>query len=776
MFNKKTFFLFFFIFFYFLGIAQKCDVKVIGNVYDEASKSPLAFVNILVQETLSGTTTDDDGNFSLENICPGHYHFIISHIGCEDEKFHFDITKDTVINIALSHTPTSLGTVLIEGQREDFDNQASSTVKRKVIEENSNKSLSDLLENESGVHLIKNGSGISKPVVHGMYGNRLLILNNGVMQSGQQWGNDHSPEIDPFTSDKIRVLKGANALEFGGGNLGSVVLTEPKKIEREPHLHGQVNYIFESNGRGNTLNTRLEKYSPILAWRLNGTLKKYGDRRSPNYFLNNTGVQEANLALQLEKSFNDKLFLYFYASTFNTEIGVLRGSHIGNLTDLEQALNTGTPFFTEVDFSNDINAPKQNVFHHLVKGKAKYFFNENQFLELTLAGQLNDRKEFDIRRSGRTDIPALSLTQYTYNSAIKYTATFENGFKLKLGNQNISTDNSNNPETGILPLIPDYYSWKSGLFSTLSKNKDELFYSFGLRYDYEKQKVKAISNSIPREIIRFENVFHNTSALFNLQYKFKDSQTLGWNIGYAMRNPGINELYSNGLHQGVSGIEEGDPGLKMESALKNTLEYKFVPSSDFAFNVLAYHHFFNDYIFLDPQDEIRLTIRGAFPVFKYEQTDATIYGLDVSTQFTIGRSILGLIKYSFLRGMDVSNDVPLVFMPPNSFFGSLTYRTPKTFELAKNIKLEDSEIEITNRYVFEQKNILANQDFVLPPEAYNLLGLKLSSYLFYRTYKVKLFFKAENIFNVNYRDYLNRQRYFSDDLGSSLTIGMNIKF
>ena len=59
-------------------------------------------------------------------------------------------------------------------------------------------------------------------------------------------------------------------------------------------MHGQVNYIYESNGRGHTLNTRLEKYTPALAWRINGTLNKYGDKRSPNYFLNNTGSEEAS--------------------------------------------------------------------------------------------------------------------------------------------------------------------------------------------------------------------------------------------------------------------------------------------------------------------------------------------------------------------------------------------------------------------------------------------------------------------------------------------------
>lgn len=756
--------------------AQDCNISVEGNVYDEGSGAPLSFVNIFLQETLSGTTTDDQGKFKLDSICAGEYHFMISHIGCEGKKLHFDIDRDTSINIILSHTASTLGTVVIEGEKDNYNNLPNQAINRQRIEDNTNRNISGILENESGVHLLKNGNNISKPVVQGLYGNRLVILNNGIIQSGQQWGNDHSPEIDPFSSDKITILKGASAIEYGGGNLGSVILTEPKRIAKEPHLHGQVNYIFESNGLGHTLNTRLEKYSKALAWRINGTLKKYGDNKSADYFLNNTGVEEANISLQAETSLDDRMFFEFYASSFNTIIGVLRGSHIGNLTDLTQALERDVPFFTEPDFSYQIDAPKQKVSHHFLKSKAKYFISEDQILEFVLAGQINARDEFDIRRSGRTDIPALSLSQYTFNSKLKYQNNFAQDWQFKAGNENIVIDNTNNPETGILPLIPDYRSFESGFYSTLTKNNDRSYYSFGFRYDFERQDVLTIGQSLPREIIRFDNRFHNVSGLFVAKAKLSKTQSITLNLGYSTRNPAINELYSAGLHQGVSGIEEGDINLKMENAFKTTLEYKWFPNSDFTLNALVYNQRFKNYIFLNPQDEIRLTIRGAFPVFTYEQTNANIYGLDISSQFTIGHSLFGLLKYSYLNGQDLTQEAPLVFMPPNSFFGSLTYRTHKTIKFDKSIKMEDTEIEISNRYVFSQNNILEDQDFQAPPPAYNLIGLKLSTILNFPQYKLRCFAKADNLLNAKYRDYLNRQRYFSDDRGLSMTFGINLKF
>ena len=756
--------------------AQSCNVHIQGKVLDQTSQSPVSLVSIFVQETRKSTLTDNQGNFLLDSLCVGEYHIQFSHIACEAKILHIKITQDTFLSIALSYAVNSLEPIVIKGQRDDFGNQLDISLDRKTIEGSTHKSLSGLLEDEAGIHLIKNGSGISKPVVHGLYGNRLIVLNNGIMQSGQQWGNDHSPEIDPFTADKISILKGINAIEYGGGNLGSIVLVEPRRVPNEPQVHGQVNYAYESNGKGHTLNTRLEKYSPLLAWRINATLKKYGDKQTANYLLNNTGIEEANLAIQLEKNWNNKLFLDFYGSTFNTRLGILRGSHIGNLTDLKEALTKEPPFFTEPDFSYHIDAPKQHVSHHLAKIKSKYLINENQSIELLIAGQINNRKEFDVRRSGRTDVPALSLLQYTVNSEIKYSHTFYNNWKLKIGNQYVLTDNTNNPETGILPLIPDYILWRSGIFSTLSKRSDMTHYNLGVRYDFEQQNVASISHDLPRNIIRYKNDFHNISALFTISYHMTSSQTWSLHTGYAMRNPGINELYSNGLHQGVSGIEEGDQNLHTEKAIKNTLEHKWFPNTHVTLNTLVYHQHFKNYIFLNPQEEVRLTIRGAFPVFRYQQTNANIYGLDISAQVSLSNVVLGMLKYSYIKGDDAKNKVPLVFMPPNSLFTSLTYQAKRALKLSPNVKIEEPEIEINNRWVFEQNHILAEQDFVQPPPAYNLFGLRVSSALIFPKYKIRCFAKSENVFNISYRDYLNRQRYFADDTGLSLTIGASLKF
>ncbi|HJN05093.1 MAG TPA: TonB-dependent receptor [Bacteroidales bacterium] len=750
--------------------AQNCNLTVSGFVKDLSTDTPIIYANIFVKELQSGYVTDSAGYFSTKTMCPGKYHVSISHIRCETQELYLHISGDTVLTIFLDHNSHLLNEVSITGEGGEVTTEETQSLNSENITQNSNKNLASMLENISGVSTINNGSGISNPVVDGLYGNRISILNNGIVQSGQQWGVDHSPEIDPLAANRITVIKGVGALEYQGSSLGSIILVEPEKIDIEPHLHGEARYFFETNGFGNGLNLELQQYSKVFGWRAIGTLKKSGDNRTSKYFLRNTGNQEANIALQFEKLWNNKWYSDLYFSSFNADYGILRGSHIGNLTDLEEAFERDVPFFTQDQFSYSISAPYQKVNHILLKFHTKYSVSEKQWFDITYAGQYNLRKEFDVRRSGRSDIPALSLKQSSNYFEVKYKNYLKNNWELKSGIQLNRIDNTNLPETGILPLIPDYITYEFGVFGIISKTLEKTTFELGGRYDFENRKVATISSSIPREIIRFENDYHNFSGMVGISYQLGDGWEVAYNFGSISRNPEVNELYSNGLHQGVAGIEEGDPNLGKEISFKNTLSIKGAVKDKLFFEGLFYFQQIDNFIFLNPQDEVRLTIRGAFPVFKYEQTDARLIGFDLTATYKLTERLNITGKYSYLNGHDLSNDIPLVYMPPNNLYADFSYYIPK-FE-----KLQNIEFQINSRLVFEQKNILPSQDFVAPPGSYYLIGLKASAEKQLSKLRLNMYVRVENLLNETYRDYLNRQRYFADDLGFNLIVGINISF
>jgi iron complex outermembrane recepter protein len=752
-----------------LSFGQKCTIKIHGRAIDEVTGAPLSYATVFLEKSAKGVSADEEGYFQFDNLCPDTTHIRVSHVSCEPLRSFIIIEKDTVLNLFLHHHEELMDEILVHGNKDDLNTENSSTLDKDLISREGNKSLGNLLEDIAGVSALKTGSGIFKPVIHGLYGNRIAILNNGVALAGQQWGNDHAPEIDPFSADHISVVKGVGALAYSGSSLGGVVLVEPAKIKEDPHMHGTVNYLFESNGYGHVLNAEVSKYSKKISWKLNATGKGIGDQKTPNYFLTNTGRKEANASLQIDKDFGQwKSNLYF--TTFNSEIGILRGSHIGNLSDLESAFQQTVPFFTKDEFSYQIESPSQKVNHQLLKLKTAKRLSENANLNLIYAGQLNQRKEFDVRRSGRSDIAALSLLQMAHFLESSYDKSLSKKGFLKVGIQWDLKNNTNNPETGILPLIPDYISTTSSIYSFYQKELNKSFFEVGGRFDYQQLNVVRISRDLPREIERFNHKFPNYSFAAGLRQEISPYLKFNLNAGMVKRAPAINELYSFGLHQGVSSIEIGNQNLTVEQSIKLTASLDLAINHKFYFQALAYFQSIQDYIYLKPDSEYILTIRGAFPQFHYSQTDARLIGMDFLMSFEPFEKLRWVSKAAILKGDDVKNGIPLVYMPSNNLSNTVTWA------LGDCKKLVGNTISVEHKVVFKQNHLNEKQDYLVTPNTYQISNLGFNSSVLVNNHTLSFGLKVENIFNSVYRDYLNRQRYFADELGRNVKFRMNYKF
>ncbi len=767
-------------------VAQECHFVLKGLVKESFTDKPLPDAYVYIVELSVGMSTNENGFFEFSNLCNRYYHLEITHIGCETKRIHLHLKASKTLEISMEHYVQMLDGVYLLGHKRENTTVSVQQINAQKIQENANQNLGNLLEELVGVNTLTMGSGVSKPVVHGMYGNRVMILNNGIVQSGQQWGVDHSPEIDPMIANRLRVIKGVGVLEYQGSSLGSLIAVEPKKISDDGHLHGAVNSFFETNGNGVGTNLTMEKSSKLFDWRVIGTLKKYGDRTTPNYYLTNTGLGEANLALQLKKQWKSNMFTKMYISSFNTEIGILRGTHLSTKSDLEGALTQSVPFNTEDAFSYDIKSPRQKVHHHLLKLTHQYNVSEKEWYRLMYSGQLNLRREFDVRRQGRSNIPALKINQATHQLEAKH--EHQVGlWQLKQGIQYTFTNNTNsNEETGVLPLIPDYLSHQIGGFGLATYKSKKWMYELGARYNFTFQNVATIqkeskiSNTTGNEylesvIVRYNNYFHKVGLVFGTMYKTSKKLHIAFNTGLTSRNPGINELYSDGLHQGVATVEKGDRDLKQEIGLKTTLSFEGNIHQKLFFESLIHHQYVHDYIFLKPlvgdeNEEIDVTTRGAFRIRAYNQANVKIFGLDMATTYQFTSQMKLGAKYSFLRGNNLSENQPLIDMPANNLLTNFEYN------FSKGGKFSNSYVRLNYKYVWEQTHYEQGQDFIFPPEAYQLFGLQLGTEIKWQKSKINVYAKATNIFDVSYRDYLNRLRYFSDENGRSVVLGIRVKF
>ena len=753
----------------FLGspLSAQCAIQLRGTVLDRATGEPLPYANVFAEEPERGTLTDSEGNFYFQNLCTGDLHVEVSHLGCTPERVFLTLDGDTTLRITLLHYDELLDEVVVHGESTATRTANGQTTGRSEILRQHPTDLAALTERMTGVSSLRNGAGIGKPSIHGLYGNRVAIINNGLVHAGQQWGVDHAPEIDPLAADHITVVKGTAALEYGGNALGGLLLVEPGLPPSDPHPHGAVQYAFQTNGRGHGLNAELEG-GKTWQYRLTQSLKLHGDRRTPDYLLNNTGSREAATGLHLTRRWNDRWTTRAHYAYFAAALGILRGAQLSNLTDLEAALARSVPFFTEPRFSYALEPPRQGVEHHLWKLEADLLASDRQLWRVHYGGQWNRRREFDQRRGGRDETPALSLSEYTHEFGLKLQQQLAGGGQLKTGLQFRLTDNANVPGTGVLPLIPNYEAYRPAGYLVWQREAGDWNYEAGLRYEWAHYDVRFVSFDLPRRFLDAAHTFHNPAAGGGVRYQF-DRWHLTGNVGYRHRAPEINELYSNGLHQGVAGIERGDAGLRSERSLKTTLGATFTSPRHWTLEVLGYWHRIADYIYLQPQPEPVLTIRGAFPEFRYRQTNARLLGTDLNVTYRPVDSWRLRVSYALVHGRQ-DDGTALPFLPPAN--GTAEVR----FQPRDNHGYRNAYFSGELRWYAEQGRTDLESELVPPPPGYTLLNFAAGTELRWGKQSFEVSVRMDNALNTTYRDYLNRLRIFADELGRNVSVRVRVPF
>lgn len=785
--------------------AQKCSFTFLGELSDFHDGTPISAASIYIKQTDRYAISDFDGKFKIENLCKGNLTLVISHIGCETKTVTYMINSDVFKSIDLEHHIEELNEVAIRGlstKKESITAQET-TLKGKVIEQYSAASLGDALKNVSGISSINTGNTIVKPMINGMHSSRILIINNNVRLQDQEWGIEHAPNIDINSADQISVIKGSGTLAYGGDAIGGIVVIKPANPILKDTLHGKTILGVQTNGRGYNMVTKLNKYYES-GWYANmqASLKQNGDFKAPNYSLTNTGIKSQGVTLSLGKKRFESGFNLFY-SYVNNDIGILSSSHIGNVNDLINAINSSEPSIIR-PFSYDIDNPKQEVTHHLLK--ANYFKRFKNFGKVTLQYdyQNNNRLEFDIRRGELRNTPALNLKLQTHTVLANINLDANLNKKINFGVLGRYQDNFA-PNTGVRRLIPNYEKYDFGAYITTEwQLSEKAQVEGGLRYDFNRINAlkfyrvtrwneRGYNEDFSDIIVPPEDGqdfgsdllanpifnFHNLSASIGYKYNLNNQNYLIANYNLSSRPPNASELFSDGLHHSAARIEIGDLRLNSEISNRFSLTYSYENKK---LNVMvdAFYNSINDYMYLRPTGVLQSN-RGAFPVWEYEQTDAQLFGADITINYDFTPAFNWVNKTAFIKGYD-SNDAPLIDMPAFNTLNKITYTNPLWYNFTASLENEwvfeqnefpDFNFEIDNPTTGELEVL----DVSTPPDGYNLFHFysDVTFDLSKNTY-LNVAFGVHNILNTTYRNYLNRLRYFSDDLGRNITLQLKLNY
>ncbi len=748
---------------------------VSGKVLNEAGE-PLPAVTVVLPDLEIGAFSDEEGRFRLENVPVGRHAIEFRFVGYRTIRSEVIVSESEPKVLEVSMQPEALigEEVTVTGERDltgelTGSSQSVLVLPLSELEERRGQTVGETLESLPGVSTLTTGPAVSKPVLRGVHSARVLVLNAGITQEGQQWGGDHAPEIDPFSPARIEVLKGAAGVQYGAGAIGGVIRIEPPELPTRPGMGGRINTNLFSNNRqgaGSLLLQGALRRLGGLKWRVQGSLRRAGDAHAPVHVIRNSGFDERDYSMALGYT-SDRVDTEAYFSHFGTWIGIFKGAHIGNTTDLRRTIERGDPTIVG-SFTYEIDNPRQRVDHDLLSVRSLIRFEGKGNLELRYGQQYNRREEWDSHaRSGGVARPGFSQGLQTHSGdAIFQHRNFGNWYG-KVGVSGMRQENRRF-STGF--LIPDFLAYSAGVFALESWTKGKTTVETGLRYDYRWMEIYSNTGRRATEIVDGGIfTYRNMTGVLGLIYELTPDMAVAANIGRAWRPPGVNELYSHGVHHGTAQFEIGDKELDTESSLNTDLTLRY--QGDRGRGELGFFRsHYSNYISLLPADDLVLTIRGAFPKFTYVQSDALIQGFDGYLEYELTPYIDTHLSTSFVRGRNTAESQPLYQMPSTRFIAGLSLHLPT------GGRLLDAGIGFEGRFVMRQSNFPEGIDYADPPAGYNLFDLDLHAEIAVADQPVRVQFGVRNLFNQRYRDYLSRFRYFIDNPGRNVTFGLSIPF
>ncbi|MGZ8545739.1 MAG: TonB-dependent receptor, partial [Flavisolibacter sp.] len=237
-----------------LQAQSRIRTSLSGLVTDARSGQPLQGASVILSDSRTGTTTDSSGRYVLNNIPGGHSIIEISYSGYRTQVVHLDIS------LASEEKNFALLPTILENEGVTITAVANATsirnapipitrMSKKDLLSASASNIIDALGRQPGITQLSTGPAISKPIIRGLGYNRLVVINDGVRQEGQQWGDEHGIEMDEHSVQRIEIVKGPASLIYGSDAIAGVIniiTTSPVPVNT---IRGNVLMNYQTNNR-----------------------------------------------------------------------------------------------------------------------------------------------------------------------------------------------------------------------------------------------------------------------------------------------------------------------------------------------------------------------------------------------------------------------------------------------------------------------------------------------------------------------------------------------
>lgn len=745
-----------------------------GKITSAENGAPIHGATIIIAYNLVAYS-NAEGYYAITQLSSGKYQIKISSLGFKSFSMEIEITSDEVKDFTLTPSAIELDEVVVSTNRTEnyLRNSpfAESLVGKEEIQIRSTLSLPDILQNEPGVSLLRDGVWGTEVSIRGLNRENIITLIDGSRIATSTDVAARLSMIDLNDVERVEVIKGASSSIYGSGATGGIVniITKSPQLYDRFSLNGNVITEYNTVNDLSVFGGSLYSGSSFWSTKLSGSYRKANNTQTPGGELKNSQFEDYSFSGSLSIFPIDNHKLKIDYQLFRADNVGIPGSSVFP----EQALVT-YPYERRELISAGYEI--QNISKAFYKLSAKYSY---QLINRDVENIPYIVQNF--AASGGNPARRVSVLKITPSADHKNNnATLQGNFWLFDSHNLVAgidywdrsykgereryqlievLDSAGNVVstssiiTGEIP-VPNSKYRSLGIFAQdeFKLFDDKLSTTLGLRYDYinitaEKtfNPVYTITNGVlntnpPNQKVIWDSTDTNNSsysANLGFIYSIISNLDLTLGLGSSFRSPSLEERFQY-IDQG-SVVRIGNPELNPEKG--QSIDFGVRHYSD---NLKIITNFFYSY-FNDLVAEVPGIYEERNALIKTNIGEARIYGFDFSADYNFQGNFVFYTTASYVKGDDITEDGNLPNIPPLN--GRIGFRLP-VFDFLR------TDISST---IFAEQNDVAEGEVTTPGYAvFNLLinthPIKFSSISF------RIYSGVENIFDKAYRNHLSTTR------------------
>lgn len=713
--------------------AQLAPSGHVGIVRD-AEGNPLAGARVLVIGTNLAATTSDDGVFRFDVALPDSFSVHVERLGYRSRTVDGRVGAGGRIEIELDPSPLALQPLVVTGTvtaRPATETARPVTVlSGEELQIRLRGTVAGALAHEPGFATGTMGPAAAQPVIRGMGGDRVLLLEDGI-RAGDASGvsPDHATALDASGASRVEVVRGPAALLYGSNALGGVINVIRDEIPKSVTSAGSGTASLRSAtvdgawGAGAGATVALTDRVPL---RVEASGRWSGDLRTPAGVLGNSEADTWTLGTgasydadwgHVGAAFRS------YNNDYGLPGGLLGGHDAGVRIEMERASGK---------FRAVLDQPR-GPYESVEFNGAHTWYRHSEFESPDILGVF-----FKIE-STNAEVVAKPVAAGPFSrGAVGVRASREAfSFAGSLGRPNTNRT-----------------SWAAYVFQEVEMGAFRI--EGGLRYDWIA--MDPLRDDPTAEIGAIgDRSFQAASGSAALLYATEPGLIVGVNAGRAFRTPDVNELYSDGPHLATFSFDVGNPALDAEHSTGVDLFVRYTGDRIRA-ELTGFRNAISGYVFAQPTGEIS---RVLLPVYQHQANNAVFAGFEAAADWNVaaGWALQGTASHVRAEFTDTGRPVPMI--PPLRGRVAVEHERPRWFARV------EAELAGGQERVGEFETPTAGYEMfnVVTGLRFNVAG-RLSV----------LTASLENVTNEEYRNHLSRAKEILPEAGRGLAVSWRVAF